>query len=76
VLTNLSAANQHEFQRDSETAPVTTSLDGGVELYGREKVAPGIDDVLRKWNRQRADPDYEPSWGSAASMSHLAYPED
>jgi hypothetical protein len=76
VWINLSAANEDDFMSNAETAPVTTSIHGGVELNGHEKLISGIDGVLSKWNRQRSDPDYVPSWRSVTDMGRLAYPEN
>lgn len=76
IMINLLAANEYEFKHTLGDPRINNSLEGGIELRGNEKVIAGIGEILGQWNRQRADPDYKPSWRSAIDMSHLAYPED
>jgi hypothetical protein len=76
VMINLFAVDDGEFRTDVEDAEVVYSLKGGVEFNGQGKVMSGIDEVLSKWDRQRVDPDYVPSWGSATDMGHLTHAED
>lgn len=76
VMINLSTVDFHEFHDDFEIEDAGIDIDGGIELNGSEQVMSGIDEVFSRWNRERVDPDYKPSWRSAIEMGHLAYPED
>ena len=76
VMINLSTVDFHEFHDDFKIEDAEIVIDGGIEFNGPGQVISGIVEVLSKWNRQRADPNYKPSWKSAIGMGHLAYPED
>jgi hypothetical protein len=52
VMINLSSANEYEFKADPNSAEIKSSLDGGVEFNGHEKVTSGTAKMLREWNRQ------------------------